>query len=77
MNAICTWPENGIEYGARAARPELTPDMRGTSKRYKICGIAEYKPKRFNDRLPVGDLLALGRGLDIPIADLRAAIRYQ
>ena len=26
---------------------------------------------------PVGDLLALGRGLDIPIADLRAAIRYQ
>ena len=29
------------------------------------------------DRMPVGDLLALGRGLDIPIADLRAAIRYQ
>ncbi len=35
--------------------------------------------KRLKDigSMTMNDLLALGRGLDIPIADLRAAIRYQ
>lgn len=35
--------------------------------------------KRLKDigSMTINDLLALGRGLDIPIADLRAAIRYQ
>ena len=44
-----------------------------------LCCCRETAAKRLRDidRMPVGDLLALGRGLDIPIADLRAAIRYQ
>lgn len=41
------------------------------------CRETAAKRLRDIDRMPVGDLLALGRGLDIPIADLRAAIRYQ
>ena len=41
------------------------------------CRETASKRLRDIDRMPVGDLLALGRGLDIPIADLRAAIRYQ
>ena len=41
------------------------------------CRDTAAKRLRDIDRMTVGDLLALGRGLDIPIADLRAAIKYQ
>lgn len=41
------------------------------------CRETAAKRLRDIDRMPVGDLLALGRGLDIPIDTLRAAIKYQ
>lgn len=41
------------------------------------CRETATKRLRDIDRMPVGDLLTLGRCLDIPIADLRAAIKYQ
>ena len=53
---------------ARGAKPE---DLLG------CCRETAAKRLRYIDRRPVGDLLALGQRLDIPIADLRAAIRYQ
>ena len=53
--------------------------MHGTKPENLLGCCRETASKRLRDiaRMPVGDLLALGRGLDIPIADLRAAIRYQ
>lgn len=53
--------------------------LRGTKPEALLgcCRDTAAKRLRDIDRMPVGDLLALGRGLDIPIADLRAAIKYQ
>lgn len=53
--------------------------LHGTKPETLLGCCRETAAKRLQniDRMPVGDLLALGRGLDIPIADLRAAIRYQ
>ena len=54
-----------------------TARSRRPSSVVRICRETAAKRLRDIDRMPVGDLLALGRRLDIPIADLRAAIRYQ
>lgn len=53
--------------------------LHGTKPEALLGCCRETAAKRLQniDRMSVGDLLALGRGLDIPIADLRAAIRYQ
>lgn len=58
-------------YGQLRLHGEKPEDLLG------CCRSTAAKRLRDIDRMPVGDLLALGRGLDIPIADLRAAIRYQ
>lgn len=53
--------------------------LHGTKPEDLLGCCRETAAKRLRDinRMPVGDLLALGRGLDIPIDTLRAAIKYQ
>ena len=58
-------------YGQLRLHGEKPEDLLG------CCRETAAKRLQDIDRMPVGDLLTLGRGLDIPIADLRAAIRYQ
>lgn len=58
-------------YGQLRLHGEKPEDLLG------CCRETAAKRLRDIDRMPVGDLLALGRGLDIPIDTLRAAIKYQ
>lgn len=58
-------------YGQLRLHGEKPEDLLG------CCRETASKRLRNIGGMTINDLLALGRGLDIPIADLRAAIRYQ